>query len=823
MHRRSFLASMATTAASACVSRASGVLAAPTSKQHAFSWVDAQKRVDINQLAISKDGKNFALQVTRPLRSPGLFAESAVPYPNLDLRGEIWLLNSAFASPRRLGPEARGVWLPCFSPDGRRLAALTVAAPGRVGFIVWDVASHHYKLFLNGNVEIHFANFSTACLAYAAPTSGLASPLKYVWLDATSILYVDHGPSPQQFLLAQSDLALTLRGFYESTRSGRTSVRVWNDRSETCGASGRLVRLSCETGHVEVLYEGDIRGVSVSPNGRLVAILVAMQAMPPVPNSVIHAPIGLTGIDEPMVTLRLVLLDLADRGGAQEIDGVMATGAVPPSRLPQWNEDSTRVVVPTRTTYSDKPSTGNDAAWEVFAATRHARRWEACSALDAELLATLLSTNGLNVQPVVDQRPKTVLSADYWVGLIKGGAWRCPSAQVLFWNAPALTLIGPSRSRTLPGGFTSVQPPVSNSGVSRTIATQADGKTLIITISADGYHMESIQAPSRWSLLGLRPDDATTIYADDTDNGTFLIVAKPDQKPRTSVLTFNTYFHNVLKPHRMMLRLPWKGGTRLGELQLPVKHKPGDRHPVIVFAYPNFEPSPDSGISRVNSSLSVTYPIQYLLANGFAFFHAPFPISSQDRANPMRAAAEAILPWLDVLDRQRYLMPGEHGFWGHSNAGYVALSLEALTDRFKAIVAWDTFPELGYENLHSSMLDVALNCAGNFLQGWRFFYEDPGEPYTPQPAPPWKNPSEYIRNEPLFNLNRAATPLLLVEGEFDVAPKEMEEVYSILRGRGVPVELAYYWGEAHVFGSPGNIHDSWRRTECFFNRYLRMK
>jgi acylaminoacyl-peptidase len=102
------------------------------------------------------------------------------------------------------------------------------------------------------------------------------------------------------------------------------------------------------------------------------------------------------------------------------------------------------------------------------------------------------------------------------------------------------------------------------------------------------------------------------------------------------------------------------------------------------------------------------------------------------------------------------------------------------------------------------------------------YYEDPKQPYAPQPAPPWTSPVKYIQNTPLFNLNRASTPLLLVEGEFDSDPEEMEEVYSTLYGRGVPVELAYYWGEDHVFASPGNMHDSWLRTERFFKKYLRV-
>lgn len=186
----------------------------------------------------------------------------------------------------------------------------------------------------------------------------------------------------------------------------------------------------------------------------------------------------------------------------------------------------------------------------------------------------------------------------------------------------------------------------------------------------------------------------------------------------------------------------------------------------------------------------------------------------------MRAAANAVLPWLDVLDRQVDIASGDYGFWGHSNAGYAALALESLSRHFKAIVAWDTFPEIGFDNLHTFSWDVALDCAGNLLQSERGFYEDSRQPYTPRPAPAWKDPAEYIQNDPLFNLNRAATPMLLVEGELDVSPWEMEEVYSILYGRGVPVELAYYWGEGHNFASPGNIHDSWLRTARFFEKYL---
>lgn len=253
---------------------------------------------------------------------------------------------------------------------------------------------------------------------------------------------------------------------------------------------------------------------------------------------------------------------------------------------------------------------------------------------------------------------------------------------------------------------------------------------------------------------------------------------------------------------------------------LPTGHKRGQRHPVIVWAYPDSPPSASDPFLQPNNYFSVIYPVQYLLAQGFAFLQAPFPTDAKRNREPMHAAVAAVLPWLDVLAGEQEVLPGEFGFFGHSFAGYVALALEALTNRFKAIVAWNTFPEIGFDVLHSWLGDIALNCAGTVIQGDRMYYEDPRAPYAPSPVPPWKNSGKYIRNDPLFNLGRASTPLLLIEGEFDSDPREMEEVYSILRGRGVPVELAYYWGEDHVLANPANIRDSWLRTEAFFDKHI---
>jgi dipeptidyl aminopeptidase/acylaminoacyl peptidase len=823
--RRVFLRFLAATGGSISLTPELGKGWTEERRRRPFTWADAANRWNIESMCVSTDGEAFALQVTRPLNAHGIFVGQSLEW--VDARGDLWLLDSELGAPRRLDGAPGGAWSPCFAPDGKRLSALTLVGPGRVGLVVWSLNNGGYRTFSGCNVEVSLSRFRSATSAYAGPSGFFAAPRQYLWLDARSILFVDHGAGLQQGVLAISSLTSTLQGVRQRTERGQLSVRVWSDRSPTCGEGGRLCRISCDTGEIETLYEGDVRGVSVSPDGRWLAVVAATGNVSPVPQRPMEWPLrSVQGSVNPMVQWKLVLVDLSSVGGISRVLGVTGVGDITPSRLPIWSVESSRIVIPVRTTYSDDPATGNDCVWEVSVKTGHAHRWSASSALDAELLAALLTTDGLNTKQVIENRPQQIRAADYTAGgQISGGAWRCPGEQVMFWNAPTVMLIAPAGKVAIPGAFSVVQPPTVGDGTARALAIRADGRSCVITAWSDKYSVEDFSTEPGWALLSVRPKDSAAVYKKDSDNGTFLVLARPGRRPRSSVLRFNTYFRDVLRPSRRMLTWSFPDGSvRTGALVLPVDHRRGQRHPVIVWAYPDGSPSLHDYFTELNSYNSVIRPIQYLLTQGFAFLEAPFPIgefSGKSNKAPLLAAVNAVLPWLDVLEREPEILPGEYGFFGHSNAGYVALALEGLTCRFKAIVAWDTFPEIGFDVLHSSTYDVAWNCAGNVLQSERMLYEDPRQPYVPRPVPPWTNPGKYIKNEPLFHLNQASSPLLLVQGEFDADPNETEEVYSILYGRGVPVELAYYWGEGHVFASPGNIRDSWLRTKAFFKRYLR--
>jgi dipeptidyl aminopeptidase/acylaminoacyl peptidase len=826
INRRTLLYSSVGTVAGALAS-ASGArlpLVAKGAYGRPFRWHDAYGRTAVEQATFAAGGNAIALQAMRPLSAGGKFP--ARPWPGLlDPRADLWLLDGNLGDPRRLSVLPGGAWSPWFSPNGRRLAALTLTGPGKVGLVVWELSRGTYRVFQDANVEVFLSRFRTDRSAYGMPMGVFQIPRQYVWLDDDSILFVDHAGS-QQEIAAITRLSGTLRRLHQREEAGALSVRVWSGGSPTCGVGSRLARLACDTGEVEVLYEGDIRGVSLSPDRRRLAVMAATGNISPRPGKAMQWPLrGLTGLDDALVELKLTLLKVAQPGNARDIEGVFAIGDVAPSRLPQWSADSSRVAIPVRTTYSDAPSTGSDVAWEVNANTGVARAWAASSALDAELLATLLVTDGLDSKRTIEQRPQSAGHDAYGeAGQINGGAWRFGRQQVMFWSGLALTLISPQRTTTLQQEFAVVQPPVLGDRGARTVAIRRDGKTIVLAASAEGCQEQDLSVSTGWSLLAVSPVDASVVYKEDAEAGTFLILARPGTRARRSLLSFNRYFSDVRSPQRRILSHSFPdGSTRKGLLLLPIGHRSGERHPVVISAYPAFSPLLNDPVGRPNGMGSVIYPIQYLLTKGFAFFQAPFPIDRMESMQPMKAAVDAVVPWLDVLGKDPNIVPEGYGFFGYSLAGYVALALEAWSHRFKAIVAWDTFPEIGFDTLHAYAGDVALNCAANLVQGSRMFWEARGQPYRPGPVPPWKDPAQYIRNDPLFNLSEASTPLLLVEGEYDTDPREMEEVYSTLYGRGVPVELAYYWGEGHIFKSPGDIRDSWMRTEAFFKRYLHVQ
>ena len=150
------------------------------------------------------------------------------------------------------------------------------------------------------------------------------------------------------------------------------------------------------------------------------------------------------------------------------------------------------------------------------------------------------------------------------------------------------------------------------------------------------------------------------------------------------------------------------------------------------------------------------------------------------------------------------------GLMGYSYGGEMAGFVEGRTDRFKAIVSGapvtDQFSEYGTER-------------GSWYDRW--FYGG---------VPPWEHPESAARQSPLAGMRDAKTPMLILQGESDGTDPlgQSQEMYRLLRQKGVPVELVTYPREDHgplargMYGAPSaepwHGFDARQRVVAFFGK-----
>jgi dipeptidyl aminopeptidase/acylaminoacyl peptidase len=83
--------------------------------------------------------------------------------------------------------------------------------------------------------------------------------------------------------------------------------------------------------------------------------------------------------------------------------------------------------------------------------------------------------------------------------------------------------------------------------------------------------------------------------------------------------------------------------------------------------------------------------------------------------------------------------------------------------------------------------------------------------------PPWKDLGRYLRNSPIFSVERVQTPLLIIHGDLDfVGIEQGEEFFSALYRQAKRAEFVRYWGEGHIIQQPDNVRDMWSRIFAWF-------
>jgi dipeptidyl aminopeptidase/acylaminoacyl peptidase len=89
----------------------------------------------------------------------------------------------------------------------------------------------------------------------------------------------------------------------------------------------------------------------------------------------------------------------------------------------------------------------------------------------------------------------------------------------------------------------------------------------------------------------------------------------------------------------------------------------------------------------------------------------------------------------------------------------------------------------------------------------------------------WEAHDSFVRNSPIFFLDKVKTPLMLLHGTVDrnVPFSQAEEMYYSLRDLNKTALLVAYPGETHLGGDAEQwvIEDVWSKILSWFDKYLK--
>jgi dipeptidyl aminopeptidase/acylaminoacyl peptidase len=249
-----------------------------------------------------------------------------------------------------------------------------------------------------------------------------------------------------------------------------------------------------------------------------------------------------------------------------------------------------------------------------------------------------------------------------------------------------------------------------------------------------------------------------------------------------------------------------KDGVKLAAtLYLPPGYKPGQRLPVIMWAYPREFGDADSASQVTGTPNRFTivsgYSHLFLLLSGYAILDNPtMPIvgpgetANDHYVDQLVSSAEAAIDKvveMGVGDRERI------GVGGHSYGAFMTANLLAHSRLFRA-----GFAESGAYNR-------SLTPFG-FQSERRTF---------------WEVPELYAKMSPFWYAHKVKDPILLMHGEADdnsgTFPIQSERFYMALKGQGATVRYVTLPFEAHGYAGRETLLHILAERINWFDKYVK--
>lgn len=411
------------------------------------------------------------------------------------------------------------------------------------------------------------------------------------------------------------------------------------------------------------------------------------------------------------------------------------------------------------------------------------------------------------------------LGRDSLILLHDGDAWRVDAAgnrrnltadiaeRVTAWRAPS------------PYGYRAVENRQPESIIILQIASErADSPDRLVFVDPASGRTDTLAAPSSESeFVAVAPAMRRAALLERTGNVTRLMVIDA-AGARRDLAELNTHLKGVVggTPVRIDHKGPG-GDARMSWILLPPGYKPGHPVPTVVNVYPG-------SIGRetwTRWELDRFHALNdhILAARGYAILYPSVPVRYEKvPRDPLEGLPAEVFAAVDAAIAKGYVDGARMAVQGQSYGGYTTGALVGLTDRFRSAVAqaglYDLVSSYGQFDIRRRLdiektgLDLFAASLMETSQGG-------------MGAPPWDDPERYLRNSPLMHVKAVKTPIMLLTGDLDyVSTTQTEEFFTALTRLNKDAVMVRYFGEDHVFNSPANIRDMWRRILEWYDATL---
>ncbi|WP_313089984.1 alpha/beta hydrolase family protein [Chryseobacterium flavum] len=249
-----------------------------------------------------------------------------------------------------------------------------------------------------------------------------------------------------------------------------------------------------------------------------------------------------------------------------------------------------------------------------------------------------------------------------------------------------------------------------------------------------------------------------------------------------------------------------KGNSSTGVLYKPEDFNPDKKYPMIVYFYEKLSDNLNRYVAPAPTPSRLN--ISYFVSNGYLVFT---PDISYTNGYPGESAMEYINSGVEKLKQNPWVDGSKIGIQGQSWGGYQVAYLIAHTDMYAA--AWSGAPVV---NMTSAYGGIRWTSGMN-----RQFQYEKSQSRLGKNL--WEAPELYIKNSPLFTIDKVKTPVVIMSNDKDGAVPWYQgiEMFTALRRLGKPVWLLNYNGDDHNLVKRQNRKDIQIREQQFFDYYLK--